>query len=1281
MTEVKKVAFTTLGPSKKERSREKRSKSVRLSLTLAESNEKFCPEFNYRELVSIKHHERLGKKRLGDVINGPSLHPNDPFASDEDAALKALARQMENKYGSYIPTKKKKRRKENDFSTLGEGYDETDPFIDNSDAFDEVVPVHMETKHRGFYINSGELDFEEVPAESGDDDDSLPSENEIKKRKNRIESDEDVESENVDEDSSKGDKVVHENGIIRPKKRKLDEGELLRKRKKMIGKFNAKNQEKKDSDPETEKVNSGCESKGEVQPSDQSIAASIEAVINKAREEATDKKSESQESASGSDSSSSDSDSSGSSSSSDSDSDEEEEEEEKEVDNEAEGDEDEGEVQDMENGLQSSENTDNIPLPDDLPPDLTQLISKLKEEGHTRKGSSQKFFTDSVNRLLLSIVIKLNKLGGRKKTQIYNHLSQHLPCGTQTIVKRAKNLLAEKQDCKLKEPLKRLKDVVDGQMPLVIEQHAQECQKAAEMKGESGSVIPHEEEEGEDGDKKKCRLPKKKFIFTDEIRKLLCDVVRVRVQFWHHMKKRSETPEEHIRAFLDSDVRPLWPKGWMNSRILYKESFEEHSCITSGRTFKSTPVKKTVLLGGGSMSNVVSSTSSPQPPKPSLTATVMPKNFSPTVSSSPKLDVVKKKPAISDQARVTAKLSDDEVMTSQPSNLNLSIKSVEKINESADKIVLEVKKSEINSSTTYKGTEEVGKNISAENISLKTSSVEKIISSSSKKDDCNVIDLSSDEDKTVVYKVSPKTNPSYASDLRKEKPLEKEASAVSSTTSSVQSVTSTTQDVKKDDNLEEEMNMVMNELLQISKQKTVDGFPEKTSPSKDNYSSSAAVSSSPKDLSLSSKSKEHEQLHYQHSYPNTHSVQSDKFSQNHTTPKHFSSHTSPVKQSLPVHHTSSMQEQKSSSHSSSLENKKQHISSADSHSKHSLQLSSPVQQKQQITAQLPSALQVTTSSTSLHQPKEISSSKSMHQSHHLQPHHTSVSLQKINSQQQSSGMQYSHSQQTISDLPHKSSGNQQYAQPHTQQSAPTKTINVSVSSWAKQDAASNPKNSSESSKKIHSSWSAQKPQDSIQVGTSKISGGNTSHLSNSVSSSVTPSVTASLSSSHSLSKSSGYSTSAGKHASASPHTSSKSSKHNSSSKLRVDPYGSVSQSMYDIAQEQLHIYKQQLQQQKQVNHLTNQQQQEIWQQMNTGGYIQSMSNADMVKIMSQINKMESYPQSSQSGPYPNPGTPTSNSSLHPPYGDASRGNQHTHHISPHHLHPTHGGSDQHHGQY
>lgn len=55
----------------------------------------------YNFFLNLQH-ERLGKKRLGDVINSPALDPTDPFAGDEDAALKALAKQFENRYVSII---------------------------------------------------------------------------------------------------------------------------------------------------------------------------------------------------------------------------------------------------------------------------------------------------------------------------------------------------------------------------------------------------------------------------------------------------------------------------------------------------------------------------------------------------------------------------------------------------------------------------------------------------------------------------------------------------------------------------------------------------------------------------------------------------------------------------------------------------------------------------------------------------------------------------------------------------------------------------------------------------------------------------------------------------------------------------------------------------------------------------------------------------------------------------------------------------------------------------
>ena len=48
----KKVAFSTLGPAKKEKQKVKIRQTIRISIKLPESNELSCPEYNYGELLT-----------------------------------------------------------------------------------------------------------------------------------------------------------------------------------------------------------------------------------------------------------------------------------------------------------------------------------------------------------------------------------------------------------------------------------------------------------------------------------------------------------------------------------------------------------------------------------------------------------------------------------------------------------------------------------------------------------------------------------------------------------------------------------------------------------------------------------------------------------------------------------------------------------------------------------------------------------------------------------------------------------------------------------------------------------------------------------------------------------------------------------------------------------------------------------------------------------------------------------------------------------------------------
>ena len=47
---------------------------------------------------------------------------------------------------------------------------------------------------------------------------------------------------------------------------------------------------------------------------------------------------------------------------------------------------------------------------------------------------------------------------------------------------------------------------------------------------------------------------------------MLCDIVRIKMKNFDLMKTKTQTADEYIKQFLDKDIKPLWPKGWMQTR-------------------------------------------------------------------------------------------------------------------------------------------------------------------------------------------------------------------------------------------------------------------------------------------------------------------------------------------------------------------------------------------------------------------------------------------------------------------------------------------------------------------------------------------------------------------------------------------------------------------------------------------------------------------------------------------------------------------------------------------
>ncbi|XP_051636237.1 ubinuclein-1 isoform X6 [Manacus candei] len=517
MTEPHRVSFTTLhGPlssSFLKRSRredgeqppepEPTATAVRITLTLFEPDHKRCPEFFYPDLL-----KSCRGKVKGSSSGDKKKDPTDPFNDEEKERHKveALARKFEEKYGG------KRRRKDRiqDLIDMGYGYDESDSFIDNSEAYDELVPASLTTKYGGFYINSGTLQFRQA-SESEDDY--------VKEKKKKC-----------------------------PKKRKLKDGGEKMKKKKKDDSYDKEKKSKKSKFPKAgfTALNASKEKKKKKY----SGALSVKEMLKKFQKEkdAQKKKDEEQKVVAPSPADpagpreaeampdpllslfghASDTDLLQAATAMDSLSD-----------------------LDLERLLSESPEGSPFPdvedgsdpggtgleqdfkqqpsLPEGLPPPLEKRIKELAQAARAAEGEGkQRFFTQDINNIILDIELQTRELSSQVRSGVYAHLAAFFPCSKDTLVKRARKLYLYEQGGRLREPLQKLKEAIGRAMPEQVAKYQEECQAHTQAKfakmleeekdKEQRDRVCSDEEEDEEKGGKRLAGPRKKFQWNDEIR-------------------------------------------------------------------------------------------------------------------------------------------------------------------------------------------------------------------------------------------------------------------------------------------------------------------------------------------------------------------------------------------------------------------------------------------------------------------------------------------------------------------------------------------------------------------------------------------------------------------------------------------------------------------------------------------------------------------------------------------------------------------------------------------
>ncbi|KAK2908584.1 hypothetical protein Q8A67_004421 [Cirrhinus molitorella] len=536
--------------------------ATRVELKLFESDEQRCPEFSYPDLISAKETTEKNPPQTLDEVE----------EDKERDELEALAKKFEAKYGG---TGKRKKDRLQDLVDMGFGYDESDSFIDNSEAYDELVPACLTTRYGGFYINSGTLQFrpasDEGEENENDFEDSgfIPKKRKLKQGKDKKigkkKKEEDMLAKKEEEEVRKSTPPDKSTAKKKKNKKPLSIDKMLKKFHKeklqQLEMFNARERD-------LHALN------GTVQAEVQEPPISADPLLTLIGSASADDLLQAVKAA----------------------------EQDFDLD---------GLLAEPQNvGSPSLEDngealivsfTEKPPtlLPDGLPPTLEQHIKELSQAVKKIEGQNKmEILSSELNSVLLDVEVNSKQFSGKVRSRIFSYLASQLSCSKGTLVKRAKKLHSLHQDEQLRDLLKKLENAVARSMPEQITRFQNHCQahseaRAAKLEARE-RVIDGSDEEEEERSGKRVFGPRKRFKWNEEIRELLFEIVNLKMIIYDSELSLCSNLEEYLKAFLETDVKPLWPKGWMQSRILLIETRKAHGHIT-GVVARKKPIGTTKL--------------------------------------------------------------------------------------------------------------------------------------------------------------------------------------------------------------------------------------------------------------------------------------------------------------------------------------------------------------------------------------------------------------------------------------------------------------------------------------------------------------------------------------------------------------------------------------------------------------------------------------------------------------------------------------------------------------